>query len=326
MEDVTKLSTMLTLDDSDSVSSDSSPSQRPTSKYKGVVPQANGNWGAQIYANHRIWLGTFKTEDLAAAAYDSAAIKLRHGNSGDPDRNFPLNDFTCYEPDFQALYTTDQILNMIKDGSYQSKFCGYLSMAQVNGFSQTRPDNNNSLSPKEGYFCEELFRKELTPSDVGKLNRLVIPKRYALKYFNHVELGGQELELTFYDKSMKNWKFKYCYWQSSSSYVFTRGWNGFVKSKDLKAKDIVAFYNCELRGNNNNGNNVVTKFYMIDIIGFNEGEGSSSRREDLEEDVANDEELQANKVKVEEITTLENEDKGFKLFGVQMLPQNCNRD
>ncbi|XP_074266181.1 AP2/ERF and B3 domain-containing transcription factor At1g50680-like [Silene latifolia] len=309
MEDVTKFSTMLKLDDSDSVSSDSSPSQRPASKYKGVVPQANGNWGAQIYANHNRM-----TEDLAAAAYDSAAIKLRHGNTTDP----------------QALYTTDQILNMIKDGSYQSKFCGYLSMAQVNGFSQIRP-NNSSPSPKEGYFCEELFRKELTPSDVGKLNRLVIPKRYALKYFNPVELGCQEggdngdLELTFYDKSMKNWKFKYCYWQSSSSYVFTRGWNGFVKSKDLKAKDIVAFYNCELRGNNN-GDDVVTKFYMIDIIGFNESEGSSSRREDLEEDVANDEELQANNVKVEEIKTHENEDKGFKLFGVQMLPQNCNRD
>ncbi|KAL6532754.1 hypothetical protein OROGR_013714 [Orobanche gracilis] len=43
------------------------------SKFKGVVIQPNGHWGAQIYAkDQRIWLGTFKSEKEAAAAYDSA--------------------------------------------------------------------------------------------------------------------------------------------------------------------------------------------------------------------------------------------------------------
>ncbi|CAN0899732.1 AP2/ERF and B3 domain-containing transcription factor At1g51120 [Linum grandiflorum] len=43
---------------------------------------------------------------------------------------------------------------------------------------------------------------------------------------------------------MKCWRFRYCYWRSSQSFVFTRGWNRFVKDKKLKEKDIVTFYRC----------------------------------------------------------------------------------
>ncbi|KAK9698574.1 hypothetical protein RND81_08G114100 [Saponaria officinalis] len=337
-----------------SEASDSPPRQRckPTSRYKGVVPQANGNWGAQIYANHqRIWLGTFKTEDMAGAAYDSAAIQLRHGNSSDPHRNFPLNELTVHEPAFQSKYTSDQVLNMIKDGSYQTKFYEYLSISQVNGL-HSDPCSSTQSNKKEGYFCRELFRKELTPSDVGKLNRLVIPKRYALKYFDPEELlrsglqsrgdeKGGDFELTFYDKLRRSWKFRYCYWQSSSSYVFTRGWNSFVREKNLKSRDIVAFYICEIREKDENGDDVVKKFYMIDVVGFNASdvnEEISLTMPKLEDDV-NDEisltktkleddhndELRAKKGKLEE-EIVENEVKGIRLFGVELFPQNSVSD
>ncbi|KAI3423491.1 uncharacterized protein J3R85_010990, partial [Psidium guajava] len=50
----------------------------PSSKYKGVVPQPNGRWGAQIYEKHqRVWLGTYKKEDEAAMAYDVAVKRFR---------------------------------------------------------------------------------------------------------------------------------------------------------------------------------------------------------------------------------------------------------
>ncbi|KAJ0021317.1 hypothetical protein Pint_31277 [Pistacia integerrima] len=93
-------------------------------KFKGVMPQQNGHWGAQIYANHQIiWLGTFKSEKEAAMAYDSAAIKIR-GN--DSHRNFPLTDSNNQEPNFQNQFTIEAILNMIRDGTYQPEFADFL--------------------------------------------------------------------------------------------------------------------------------------------------------------------------------------------------------
>ncbi|XP_031128146.1 B3 domain-containing protein At2g36080-like isoform X2 [Ipomoea triloba] len=94
---------------------------------------------------------------------------------------------------------------------------------------------------------EPLFEKPLTPSDVGKLNRLVIPKQHAEKYF---PLTGQEpggggaekgLLLTFEDECGKTWRFRYSYWNSSQSYVLTKGWSRFVKEKRLDAGDAVVF-------------------------------------------------------------------------------------
>ncbi|XP_052174283.1 B3 domain-containing protein At2g36080-like [Diospyros lotus] len=97
---------------------------------------------------------------------------------------------------------------------------------------------------------ETMFEKPLTPSDVGKLNRLVIPKSHAEKYF---PLGGgrgdsaeKGLLLNFEDEAGKCWRFRYSYWNSSQSYVLTRGWSRFVKEKSLDAGDVVSF--CRHRG------------------------------------------------------------------------------
>ncbi|KAI3994451.1 hypothetical protein MKX01_012708 [Papaver californicum] len=85
---------------------------------------------------------------------------------------------------------------------------------------------------------EHMFEKPLTPSDVGKLNRLVIPKQHAEKY---LPLGGHDSLLSFEDESGKDWRFRYSYWNSSQSYVLTKGWSRFVKEKHLFAGDIVMF-------------------------------------------------------------------------------------
>ncbi|PIN16664.1 hypothetical protein CDL12_10689 [Handroanthus impetiginosus] len=94
---------------------------------------------------------------------------------------------------------------------------------------------------------EPLFEKPLTPSDVGKLNRLVIPKQHAEKHFplNNGGGGGESGEngllLSFEDEVGKSWRFRYSYWNSSQSYVLTKGWSRFVKEKRLDAGDIVVF-------------------------------------------------------------------------------------
>ncbi|KAI3936789.1 hypothetical protein MKW98_021651 [Papaver atlanticum] len=88
---------------------------------------------------------------------------------------------------------------------------------------------------------EHMFEKVVTPSDVGKLNRLVIPKRHAEEYFPSIPSHEKCLLLSFEDKNGKPWKFGYSYWNSSQSYVMTRGWTKFVKEKRLDAGDIVYF-------------------------------------------------------------------------------------
>lgn len=89
---------------------------------------------------------------------------------------------------------------------------------------------------------EHMFDKVVTPSDVGKLNRLVIPKQYAEKYFPvDWTVNEKGLLLNFEDRSGKPWRFRYSYWNSSQSYVMTKGWSRFVKEKKLDAGDIVSF-------------------------------------------------------------------------------------
>lgn len=252
-------------------------SSTAVTKYKGVVPQQNGRWGAQIYANHqRIWLGTFKSEKEAAMAYDSAAIKIR---SGDTHRNVPWTDVNNKEPIFQNQFTTEAILNMIRDGSYQPKFADFVrTNSQLEDSNGGNINNNNvdqvMVCGDRRYKCRAMFQKELTPSDVGKLNRLVIPKKYAVKYFPYISEndgedggcggGGEDTELVFCDKTMRTWKFRYCFWRSSQSFVFTRGWNRFVKENDLKEKDIVSFYYCECGKGDQS-------FFLIDVIQMNCG-------------------------------------------------------
>ncbi|KAL6006623.1 hypothetical protein ACLOJK_032116 [Asimina triloba] len=89
---------------------------------------------------------------------------------------------------------------------------------------------------------EHMFDKVVTPSDVGKLNRLVIPKQYAEKYFPLDSSANEKgLLLNFEDLTGKMWRFRYSYWNSSQSYVMTKGWSRFVKEKKLDAGDIISF-------------------------------------------------------------------------------------
>ncbi|XP_047339048.1 B3 domain-containing transcription factor NGA1-like [Impatiens glandulifera] len=90
---------------------------------------------------------------------------------------------------------------------------------------------------------EHMFDKVVTPSDVGKLNRLVIPKQHAERYFPLDSSTNEKgLLLNFEDRIGKPWRFRYSYWNSSQSYVMTKGWSRFVKEKKLEAGDIVSFH------------------------------------------------------------------------------------
>ncbi|KAG7657071.1 B3 DNA binding domain [Arabidopsis suecica] len=308
-------------------------------KYKGVVQQQNGHWGAQIYADHkRIWLGTFKSADEAATAYDSASIKLRSFDANS-HRNFPWSTITLNEPDFQNCYTTETVLNMIRDGSYQHKFRDFLRIrsqivASINigGPKQARGEVNQESD--KCFSCTQLFQKELTPSDVGKLNRLVIPKKYAVKYMPFIsndqsekeegEIVGsvEDVEVVFYDRAMRQWKFRYCYWKSSQSFVFTRGWNSFVKEKNLKEKDVIAFYTCDVPNNVKTLEGQSKNFLMIDVHCFSDNgsvvaEEVSMTVHDSSVQVKKTENLVSSMLEDKETKSEENKG-GFMLFGVRI--------
>ncbi|KAE8660546.1 B3 domain-containing transcription factor NGA1 [Hibiscus syriacus] len=106
------------------------------------------------------------------------------------------------------------------------------------GSSSIEESNTASRSIEKEY----MFDKVVTPSDVGKLNRLVIPKQHAERYFPLDSSSNEkELLLNFEDRNGKSWRFRYSYWNSSQSYVMTKGWSRFVKEKKLDAGDIVSF-------------------------------------------------------------------------------------
>ncbi|KAF7062472.1 hypothetical protein CFC21_069073 [Triticum aestivum] len=89
---------------------------------------------------------------------------------------------------------------------------------------------------------ECMFVKVVTPSDTGKQNRLVIPKQHAEKYFPlDASSNDNGLLLDFEDSAGKPWRFRYSYWNSSQSYVMTKGWSRFVGETLLEAGDTVFF-------------------------------------------------------------------------------------
>ncbi|XP_055808929.1 B3 domain-containing protein At2g36080-like isoform X2 [Solanum dulcamara] len=121
----------------------------------------------------------------------------------------------------------------------------YYFMEESSRNSSSPPKQNSNQLEEIEIPKEHLFEKPLTPSDVGKLNRLVIPKQNAEKYFPLNESindsGEKGFLLSFEDELGKLWKFRYSYWNSSQSYVLTKGWSRFVKEKKLDAGDVVLF-------------------------------------------------------------------------------------
>ncbi|CAL1386174.1 unnamed protein product [Linum trigynum] len=186
-----------------------------------------------------------------------------------------------------------------------------------------------------------LIQKELTPSDVGKLNRLVIPKKFALKYFSYIletlegvtlkQMLNDDVEIVFYDKAMKCWKFRYCYWRSSQSFVFTRGWNRFVKEKKLKEKDIITFYRCTTVHDDH-----AQSFFFIDVTTHGNGVNQSFMAEkrttnvllhndwgfnlslNVAQNEVNEKEARDYDDSLESINNHVNKEKGVRLFGVQI--------
>ncbi|KAG2318864.1 hypothetical protein Bca52824_012077 [Brassica carinata] len=221
----------------------------PSSKFKGVVPQPNGRWGAQIYEKHqRVWLGTFNEEEEAAASYDIAARRFR-GRDAVTNFRSPASsdDDDAAESAFLEAHSKAEIVDMLRKHTYDDE----LQQSRrkfLDGNGKRCESKTEIVNQNDGVSREVLFEKAVTPSDVGKLNRLVIPKQHAEKHFplpattvSPSPSSTKGVLINLEDRTGKVWRFRYSYWNSSQSYVLTKGWSRFVKEKNLRAGDVVCF-------------------------------------------------------------------------------------
>ncbi|XP_040987699.1 AP2/ERF and B3 domain-containing transcription factor At1g51120-like [Juglans microcarpa x Juglans regia] len=275
-----------------------------SSRFKGVILLNSGKWGARIsYRYQPYWLGAHENEQDAAIAYDRAAIKLQRT---DVALNFPWTDYSTQESMFQSNHSVKEILHMIKDQTYESNF-----LAFIKAHSSVEPTQVFDLTNEAQISYQLLFQKELTHSDIAN-KTFLIPKDYALQYFppltttssDRNEEKRKSIKLTFYDRHCRSWSFQYSYWKSSRSFLFTMGWERFLRMNNLNHKDIVFFYVRD------NGDQSVC--YMIDAQRKNE-ENSAIASNMMKDNNG----LRRNFDNVTEVDGVREEtDRVVKLFGV----------
>ncbi|KAK7294570.1 hypothetical protein RJT34_17459 [Clitoria ternatea] len=186
-------------------------------------------------------------EEEAVAAEEEEIItreescRLLHEQQDAAPSNFVINSNNNIHTTKQLDFMDLSLGSNKGEANSQRSGAAATSSSCSSSSSPSCANNGNNLlqQPAEK---EHMFDKVVTPSDVGKLNRLVIPKQHAEKYFpldsNANEKG---MLLNFEDRNGKLWRFRYSYWNSSQSYVMTKGWSRFVKEKKLDAGDIVSF-------------------------------------------------------------------------------------
>ncbi|TKY44763.1 AP2/ERF and B3 domain-containing transcription factor RAV1 [Spatholobus suberectus] len=126
-----------------------------------------------------LWLNTINEEDEASRAYDIVIQRFYNRNA---ITNFkPLvgadNDAKCK---LLNLHSKSEIVNMFYNPPYDDELQQSKCDRRCHPNDETNTLASGSTCDAKAY--EQLFEKMVTPSDVGKLNQLMIPKQHAKKH------------------------------------------------------------------------------------------------------------------------------------------------
>lgn len=180
---------------------------------------------------------SFLSSSSSSASSKSKTFQLPH------HQNLWLGKSECHIQEEAAARSYDQAVPPAEAINFNSKLqLMELSLGNDYDIEAAQGVGATSTTHQGSIEREHMFDKVVTPSDVGKLNRLVIPKQHAEKFFPlDTSTHDKGLLLSFEDRNGKPWRFRYSYWNSSQSYVMTKGWSRFVKEKKLDPGDIVSF-------------------------------------------------------------------------------------
>ncbi|KAE8801154.1 hypothetical protein D1007_23260 [Hordeum vulgare] len=167
------------------------PCRRPSSGFFGVRERPSGRFAAEITADGvRWWIGTFDSAELAARAYDAAAIRF-----GRPRRDLNFPDTDC---DYAMWLAPPLHFVDVTDGHEQRRQRANLRAAQIDELRmETLRRDHPELVQAELNFFAGRKKKKATAARADGAGPSAPPPLPP----NHIDVGSSSSELgsSFWD-------------------------------------------------------------------------------------------------------------------------------